>query len=263
MKQNFYYLMILSFFLGSCLKQNPADSLKVLGKVNLPDTSYKLSWSDEFNGSSVDTSKWNYWFLGKWRDAYNDSNMIRLDGVGHLVIEIQHHGDSVFTGMLNTNGKFAQKYGYFEVRAKLPTVSGQWSAFWLLSNQFGDTDSEKLNPAELDIYEYMVDGVYNSLSSTVWLGGYGPGLTRLAHGGVSTYGIANGFHTFGLEWTPNKYIFNVDGYKTLEVDSAVSQVPEYVILSIEIQKSIAGPISLNALPDSLVVDYVRVYKKKD
>lgn len=263
MRRTLYCLMIFILSLESCLKENPANLLTSLAKVNMPDTSYTLAWSDEFNGTSLDTSKWNYWFLGKWRDAYNDSNMIHPDGDGHLVIGIQHHDDSVFTGMLNTNGKFAQKYGYFECRAKLPIVAGQWSAFWLLSNQFGSNDSGIVNPAEIDVYEYMVAGSSSSLGSTVWLGGYGSGLTRLAHRGAPTYGISSGYHTFGLEWTPDKYVFNIDGYKTLEVDSAISQVPEYLILSIEIQKSMVGPISLNRLPDSLVVDYVRVYKKKD
>jgi beta-glucanase (GH16 family) len=67
-----------------------------------------------------------------------------------------------------------------------------------------------------------------------------------------------GWHTFGLWWKPDEYIFYVDGKETWRTTTAVCQVPEYIKLSDEIGKW-GGDISKAKLPDAFLVDYVRVY----
>jgi beta-glucanase (GH16 family) len=47
-------------------------------------------------------------------------------------------------------------------------------------------------------------------------------------------GLSTGFHTFGLEWTPEKYVFYIDGLKFYEVMDGVSHIEEYIILSMEL-----------------------------
>ena len=74
-------------------------------------------------------------------------------------------------------------------------------------------------------------------------------------------GVSEGFHTFGLEWTPEKYVFFVDGYKYYEVTTAISHIEEYLILSMEIPSEVKE-IKDTVLPDVFTVDYVKVYKKK-
>jgi hypothetical protein len=67
--------------------------------------------------------------------------------------------------------------------------------------------------------------------------------------------------TFALEWTPEKHVFFVDGYRFYEVTAGISNIEEYLILSMEIPsepKEINEPV----FPDVFVVDYVKVYKKK-
>ena len=81
--------------------------------------------------------------------------------------------------------------------------------------------------------------------------------------GMQSYlkGVSEGFHDFGLEWTPEKYVFFVDGYKYYEVTEGVSHIEEYLILSMETPSKL-DEIRDTVFPDEFVVDYVKVYKKK-
>jgi beta-glucanase (GH16 family) len=73
--------------------------------------------------------------------------------------------------------------------------------------------------------------------------------------------IADGYHTFGLEWTKDVYVFYVDGQETWRSTSAVSQRNEYLILSTELT-GWGGDPALGNFPDEVIFDYVRVYKPK-
>ncbi len=76
---------------------------------------------------------------------------------------------------------------------------------------------------------------------------------------VKVPGVTRGWHTFGLLWLPDQYVFYVDGKETWRTKAGgVSQVPEYILLSDEIGKW-AGDIRKAQLPDRFLVDYVRVY----
>jgi beta-glucanase (GH16 family) len=72
-------------------------------------------------------------------------------------------------------------------------------------------------------------------------------------------GVMSGFHEFGLLWTPHEYVFYVDGKETWRTKAGgVSQVPEYLLLSVEVGKW-GGDIRRANLPDNFLVDYVLVY----
>lgn len=90
---------------------------------------------------------------------------------------------------------------------------------------------------------------------------YGPN-QKTTHG-MQSYlsGVSEGFHTFGLEWFPDKYIFYIDGYKFYEVTEGISNIDEYMILSMEYPGS-KKEIRKTKLPDVFIVDYVKVYQKK-
>lgn len=74
-------------------------------------------------------------------------------------------------------------------------------------------------------------------------------------------GVSEGFHTFALEWTPDKYTFFIDGYKFYEVTIGISRIDEYLILSMELPSE-KKDLQYTVYPDVFLVDYVRVYKKK-
>jgi beta-glucanase (GH16 family) len=73
--------------------------------------------------------------------------------------------------------------------------------------------------------------------------------------------LPEGFHTVGLEWTPTHYILYLDGKEVHRTGTAVSHRDQYIILSLEVGEW-AGAIAEAPLPDEVLFDYVRVYKKK-
>ena len=90
----------------------------------LPDgTNWKLVWSDEFDGTELDTSKWERCPDYKRQDLNNywSDDMSYLDGEGHLVIEMVYNEErnSFDSGAVRTKGKFEQAYGYFEISCTL------------------------------------------------------------------------------------------------------------------------------------------------
>jgi beta-glucanase (GH16 family) len=78
---------------------------------------------------------------------------------------------------------------------------------------------------------------------------------------VKIEGVDKGFHTFGLEWNADEYVFYVDGKETWRTTEAVSHRPEYMILSAELT-GWGGDFSKSNFPDKVIFDYVRVYKEK-
>ena len=72
--------------------------------------------------------------------------------------------------------------------------------------------------------------------------------------------MSKGFHTFALEWTPEKYVFYIDGYKFYEITEGVSQTEEYIILSMELPNEMKD-LERAVFPDAFIVDYIRVYQK--
>jgi len=225
----------------------------------IPVKGYKLVWSDEFDGTAMDLTKWDYRDTGPRRDAVNVKETVALDGEGHLVLTTKRSGDTYHTAMIGTQGKFETTFGYFECRAQLQKEIGHWAAFWLQTPTMG---KELGNPAEsgteIDVFEYLRnfgDGVAHNLH---W-DGYNKDHKTIGRR-VAVPGLSKGWHTFGLLWTQKEYVFYVDGNETWRSDKAVSQRSEYIILSLEVGKW-AGDIAKATLPDSLYVDYVRVYQK--
>lgn len=70
-------------------------------------------------------------------------------------------------------------------------------------------------------------------------------------------GVSAGFHRFAVKWTPEKYVFLVDGYRYYEVTTGISHIKEYLILSMEIPSK-PEEIKHTVFPDEFVVDYVKV-----
>jgi len=231
---------------------------------------YRLAWSDEFDGTALDTNKWMHWLPGKRRDAINTSNAIAVLN-GLLTITSYTEDGKHFTGMISTQRKFAPIRGYWEARIRFDDSQGMWSAFWLQSptmgRPIGDTAAAGI---EIDICEHrsvdkngnnMVDKVSHNLH---W-DGYGRG-HRTAGRDTRDLKLGTGFHDYGFEWTTNAYRFFADGQLTWTVTNAISNAKEFCILSSEIDgKAWAGKIpdagygDLRASKTKMVVDWVRYY----
>lgn len=230
--------------------------------AGIPVKGYTLVWNDEFEGNDLDTRKWNHRGLGKREGAFITKQAVKLDGKGNLIIEVFRQGDSVQTGMISTENIYKTKYGYFECRARFAHAPGTLSAFWLQSPKINNTDgTPKENGVELDIFEYFPHSNVSHVSHTIHWGGYGashkiagPVLGKLAP-------TPDDFHVIGLEWTENSYTTFVDGKKTYSGNELVSQIPEFIVLSLGVNEKAAGPLKLKN-SDKFIIDYVRVYKKK-
>ncbi|MHA4807436.1 glycoside hydrolase family 16 protein [Flavitalea flava] len=231
-------------------------------KRDIPVIGYRLVWHDEFEGNLLDKTKWALRSPGKRGDAYNCESAAQLDGKGHLLLSITKKNDSVFTGMIATENLFETRYGYFECKAKLLRLKGSWVAFWLQSSANQDNGTPEKNGAEIDIFEYFPNLDTNSVTHMLHWGGYGA--THKSSGPVRVFlkKTVDDYHTFGLEWTPEGYSTFVDGVQTYKGHSLISKVPEFMILSMEADSKVAGPLQLTGDPQYFTVDYVRVYKKK-
>lgn len=223
---------------------------------------YQLVWSDEFNGTIIDSTKWDYRSTGDKRQfgiVYEENSY--LDNNGNLVIAVTKEDSIYKIGQIGTQDKYLTKYGYFECRAKMNKQLGPHVAFWLQSPYI---HKENNNPSEygteIDIFEYHInEGVENVYHNLHW-DGYGK---HHKHTGtkVKVENINEGYHTFGLEWTKNEYIFYVDGKESWRTSEAVSHIHEYMILSAELS-GWGGDFKNSQFPDRVFFDYVKVYKKK-
>ncbi len=260
MKKNHLLIFLFIVFSITAFAQRPAQG-PMSDKVFKPlKNGYQLVWEDEFLGNQLDNTKWAVRGVGRRAIAYVSAEAVKVEN-GVLKLAALKRGDSILISAVGTQGLFMPKYGFYECRAQLQQSPGVWGAFWLQSPKLSEGDDPRVNGAEIDIMEFFKKLGLDIVSHNVHWGPYGAGqhTTR----GMQSYlkDVSKGFHTFGLEWTPEKYIFYIDGLKFYEVSSGVSQIEEYLILSMEIPNNLEE-IKKTVFPDEFIVDYVRVYQKK-
>ncbi|WP_414640453.1 glycoside hydrolase family 16 protein [Amycolatopsis sp.] len=236
-------------------------------------------FTDDFNGaagSGVDGSKWQLEtgdnVNNHERQYYtNGTNNAALDGNGNLVITAKRenpagyncwYGPCEYTSArLNTAGKFTQTYGHYEARMKLPRGQGIWPAFWMLGEDIGSNGWP--NCGELDIME-NVGFEPNTVHGTL----HGPGYSGSGGIGAGYNGpnFSDDFHTYAVDWSPNKITWSVDGnlYQTrtpadLNGNRWVFDHPFFLILNLAVGGYWPGdPDGSTQFPQQLVIDYVHV-----
>jgi beta-glucanase (GH16 family) len=249
--------LIYCIFLLSCV------SPKYSQQQPIPVEGYRLYWNDEFDGKSLNKTKWGYRGLGKRDDAYITAESVKLDGKGHLIMEVFKRNDSVFTSMISTVNIFETTYGYFECRVKFTHTPGTFPSFWLQSPTINTPNgTPEKDGAEIDIFEYYPHLNKDHVSHAMHWGGYGASHRMEGPIWGKLDNTADDFHTIGFEWTEKSYTTFVDGKKTFTGNQLISHVPEFLILSVGVSKTAAGPLKVENLPDQFMVDYIRVYKKK-
>ena len=220
---------------------------------------YELFWEDEFNNSELDTNKWAVRAIGPRGVGYNTPDAIELKD-GKLHIKAYMENDSLKISAVGTQGRFETTYGYFECRAQLPKTTGNWAAFWIQSPGISSGEDPGKYGTEIDIFEYFKAQGGDFVSHNLhWA--YGPNQKSTGAFLSKVEGIGEGFHTFSVEWTPEKYAFFVDGLKYHEISEAISHIDEYIILSFEPAHN-REDLKTATLPDTYIIDYVKVYKKK-
>jgi hypothetical protein len=217
---------------------------------------WKLVWADEFDGTRLDDSKWVARPEGKRKGGWWSPKAISLDGQGHLVISTYKDGDKFVDGCIVTQGKYEHAFGYYVARVKFQKEPGHWSAFWITGPGVGKVGDGGRNGTEIDIMEKP--WLDERVQHTFHWDGYGK--DHKSEGKVvKVPGVMEGFHTFAIWWSPEEYVFYVNGKETWRSKAGgVCQLPQYMLLSDEIGDW-AGDITKANLPDKFLVDYVRVY----
>ena len=241
------------------LAQRPAQGPISAVRQTPEALGYELVWEDDFNGNALDPQKWAVRGVGPRALGYVSPEAVTV-GDGYLKLHALKKNDRILLGAVGTQDRFMTRYGYFECRAQLQKSPGIWAAFWIQSTEIAKGEDPAIYGAEIDIMEFFKKLGTDIVSHNVhWA--YGP--RQQTTRGMQSYlkGVGEGFHTFALEWTPEKYAFFVDGYRFYEVRAGLSHIDEYMILSMEIPSK-PEEIKDTVFPDVFVVDYVKVYKKK-
>ena len=271
--------ILIAFVNALLLLFHVSDIKKATNTIDL--SNYELTFSDEFDGDALDSAKWRaHNGFGVRKGGYWSGGQASVED-GNLVIRTQYKADGEFgpgwyTCGLSTKDRFEQTYGYFECRCILPKGEGLWSAFWMNNKSATQESDDATQGAELDIMEspfWHLGGTKSwKITQNIHYSGYD---LKTKYHNVDICQLDNdpyeNYNTYGLLWTPDEYIFYVNGKEIARSDyGGVSTQPEFLIVSCEVDGGSATPtfgwsgnIENNdkaTFCAEFKVDYVRAYR---
>jgi beta-glucanase (GH16 family) len=229
-----------------------------------------LVWSDEFNGTALDGTKWTAETGGggwgnKELQYYKAANATVSSGTLKIIAKKEKvQANNYTSARIKTALKGDWTYGRFEARIKLPKGAGLWPAFWMMptDSYYGTWPKS----GEMDISEMIGAKPTNSFGTLH----YGTSSTDHQYRGADFYlnsgTYADGFHTFAIEWQAGVVRWFVDDnlYNTIRsTDIAPYAWPFdkrfYIILNLAVGGTLGGTVDNTIFPATMEVDYVRVY----
>lgn len=224
-----------------------------------------MEWSDEFDGSSLDTTKWA--IENRNPSVNNEKEYYLPDNIsinnGNLVLTAKKEvfsGQPYTSGKITTFNKFTQLYGRIEARIKLPVGQGMWPAFWMLGANISTVNWPQCG--EIDIMEHV--NADNTIYGTMhW------NVNGHVQYGSTTQTTAADYHIYAVEWDTKSIRWYVDStlYQTGNIADNINttgafHLPFFIILNLAVGGDFPGPnIDESLLPENMYVDYVRVYKQ--
>ena len=254
----------------------------ILSVIFTPLTSaqdWQLVWSDEFDGTAVDSTKWSFQIgdgcpeLCGWGNNelqyYRAENASVSDGV--LTITAQEEafmGKEYTSARMRTIGKGDFTYGRIEARAKMPEGQGMWPAFWMLPTEqlYGGWAAS----GEIDVVEVLGHEPEKAIG-TIHYGGPAPanvftGADYILEGAT----FADDFHVFAVEWHPGiirwyvddiLYATQTDWFSTAGEFPAPFNQDFHLLLNLAVGGNFPGnPDETTVLPQTYEIDYVRVFE---
>ena len=245
---------------GTGASASPTSAANTPGPAGQDASQYTLAFSDEFN--NFNSSAWNDHI---WYETGNATkNYTVEDGVLKIWPQRDASGN-FFNRTIDTDGKYYQTYGYFEIEAKLPIGKGTWPAFWLF-NHDGSTRPE------IDIMEAYAGGGPSSgwsdanlhpttYSATIWPTGSDAGNAGFKM--ITTPDLSAGFHKYAMKWEPNKQTFYFDGKEVYSVNVTMSS-RMYLMLDLWYGSASGQPDSTTPTgkTNSYQINYVRAWQFK-
>lgn len=237
----------------------------------------ELLFQDEFDGAAgapPSPTRWRYEVGTDWGNAQleydtNRTQNASLNGAGQLVITARaetFQNRNYTSARLNTLGLFTSMHGRFEARMKLPIGQGIWPAFWLLGSNIGTVGWPACG--EIDIME-MRGQTPTQIQGSLHGPGYSGGAALTSSFNLTAGTFNDDFHVFAVEWSPSRIVWKVDGvtYKTVTPSSLPSngtwvfEHPFSIIINLAVGGNYVGaPNGSTVFPQTLVVDWVRVYR---
>ena len=265
-----------------------ADIPDWVGKRPPVEGDWVQTMDDNFDGSTLNTTNWsntgpNYWDkVSRW----SPKNAIMGEGVVRLRYEKKYgpHNDDpnarprnltgkIFAdytgGYLETDRKFTQRYGYFEARMKLPATKGLWPAFWMMPDRGPDVPRAERGTTrnggmEFDIMEALsVWGPHRYNVAFHW-DDYGSQHKSIGTNNIYFAPDKEGFFTAGLLWLPGKAVFYANGQEVGRWENdRICNVPAYMMFTMPNGGWDGNVLDDSDLPDDFIIDYVRVWQRKD
>jgi Ca2+-binding RTX toxin-like protein len=258
---------------------------------------WELVFSDEFSGSSLDSSKWNTRykqnFYGGRTNIWNNEEQYYvgdnevINGITYDAFKFSNDVMSIVgqkldqpitadilqpvagmpstqtfnysSGIISGHDKQAFINGYMEIRAKVPTGTSLWPAFWLLPSSGGW-------PPEIDVMESIgnqPNTIYTSSHFTDNSGNHGSHTSGHTFTGEDGINFSQDFHTYAAQWDSNRLTWFIDGQAVFDVRQNIPDVPMYLLANLAIGGNWPGATNgTTPVNSSYDIDYIRVYQDK-
>jgi beta-glucanase (GH16 family) len=237
--------------------------LSVGGPIGQNSGSWSLTFNDEFSGTSLDRTKWRSDYvdgvngeLQEYVDDDSHNNYPESNGILSLVARKENYqGKNYTSGIITTQDRFYQKYGYLEIRAKMPSnAMGLWPGFWTLPNPSGW-------PPEIDTIEWL-----GRQPTVAYMNIHYPNPIGESLGWYNTTDWSTGYHTYGTEWRSDAIIWYIDGVerKRFTDTTKIPSVAMFLVANLAVGGTWPhSPDSTTVFPAYFNIDYIRVWKHVD
>jgi len=257
-------------------RNKPVTPPDWLGKRPPVEGNWVETFNENFDGATLNeklwkasTSSYSKFYI------YQPDNVKISDGTLKLTAQKKaEQGREYTSGQVEGFGKWAQSYGYFEAKVKLPTTRGFWPAFWLMPDRdvngsteqqaIWDRNTTKRGGMEFDILEHLCEWGPGRHNVALHWDGYNEDHKQWGDSNVYYGPTPDGWHVFGMLWEPGKVTWYIDGIKKVEWENErVGSVPAHMLLSLQMGGWATKDVDLSKIDEAFEVDYVRVWQLKE
>lgn len=234
---------------------------------NAAKPGWELAFSDDFDGSKLDYDKWTP--KDPWGVVRNDElqgYVVKAFRSEDGILKIRCEDEPSYydgakreyrSGMMTTSSKFAQRYGRFEIRCRVPKGKGLWPAFWLLPEP-------PSWPPEIDVLEILCQEPTRVYMSHHWVDPADPGGdSKAVTGEFEGPDFSEDFHTFAVEWERDELRWYVDGTLRHSSREKVPRVPMFMLVNLAVGGWAGEPNAETRFPADFEIDFVRVWRRDE